>query len=148
MTQLHQLSEPFPKEFVKKPPRGKFGSYVPHSTVNERLLAIAGPFTWEIVREIWGPTPEVRGKDTTWPARDSAVIGCVGRLTVTIDDKTVSIEEAGDVEQAAMNEDGRNLKDASSDAFKRCAMRLGLGLHLWSQQDYFLYDYLGGNPSE
>ena len=29
-------------------------------------------------------------------------------------------------------------KDAASDALKRCAMRLGLGLHLWAQEHYFL----------
>jgi hypothetical protein len=34
------------------------------------------------------------------------------------------------------------MKDAMSDAFKRCAMRCGLGLHLWSQGDYYLYDRL------
>jgi hypothetical protein len=135
---------------VKQPAPGKYGQYVKHSTVNERLLAIVGPFTWEIVREIWGPTPEVKAKKTNkiYPARDRAIIGCIGRLTITIDDKTVSVEEAGDVEQAAMNEDGRNLKDASSDAFKRCAMRLGLGLHLWSQDDYFLHNYLKGQSDE
>jgi len=30
------------------------------------------------------------------------------------------------------------LKDAVSDGVKRCAMRVGLGLHLWSQNDYYL----------
>ena len=34
------------------------------------------------------------------------------------------------------------MKDAISDAVKRCAMALGIGLHLWSQFDgeseYFL----------
>ena len=29
-----------------------------------------------------------------------------------------------------------------SDALKRCAMRLGLGLHLWAQKDYALHDIL------
>ena len=29
-------------------------------------------------------------------------------------------------------------KNATSDAFKRCWMRLGLGLHLWSGSSYFL----------
>jgi len=31
-----------------------------------------------------------------------------------------------------------NLKNASSDALKRCAMRVGVGLHLWSQENYYL----------
>ena len=138
MSQLYELARPFPKDLIKSAPAGKFGDYVKHSTVNERLLSIVGPFTYEIAQVLHGPTPEVKGTNTTWPGRDHAVVGCVGRLTVIIDKQQVTVEEVGDVEQAAMNEDGRNLKDASSDAFKRCAMRLGLGLHLWSGPDYFL----------
>ena len=38
--------------------------------------------------------------------------------------------------------DGARLKDAVSDAIKRCAMAIGVGLHLWSQfegkSEYFL----------
>ena len=138
MSDLYELSRPFTKEFVKKPPAGKFGDYVKHSTVNERLLSIVGPFTYELPQIVHGFAPEIKTENRTYPSRDHAVLGCVGRLTVDIDGRTVTVEEAGDVEQPAMNLDGRNLKDASSDAFKRCCMRLGLGLHLWSGSDYFL----------
>lgn len=143
MTQLQQLATPFPEHLVKKAPQGKFGSYVAHSAITERLLSIVGPFSYEIVEVIHGHAKAVIGKNgtaehPTYPARDQAIVGCLGRLTVTIDGRTVSVIEVGDVEEAAMNNDGRNLKDASSDAIKRCAMRLGLGLHLWSQSDYFL----------
>jgi hypothetical protein len=31
---------------------------------------------------------------------------------------------------------------ATSDAYKRCAMRLGLGLHLWSKDGYYLSEGL------
>jgi len=34
------------------------------------------------------------------------------------------------------------MKDAASDALKRCAMRAGLGLHLWSQKKYILHNTL------
>lgn len=141
MSDLYELSRPFTKEFVKKPPAGKYGDYVKHSTVNERLLSIVGPFTYALPQIVYGAAPEIKTtgqQSRTYPGRDHAVVGCVGRLTVTIDGRTVSVEEAGDVENPAMNLDGRNLKDASSDAFKRCCMRLGLGLHLWSGTDYFL----------
>ena len=37
---------------------------------------------------------------------------------------------------------GARLKNAVSDAHKRCAMRVGLGLHLYAQDDYFLLDQL------
>jgi hypothetical protein len=153
-TQLEQLAEPFPPALIKQPPRGKYGVYVAHSTVVERLLSIVGPFGYEIVQVIHGYAPAVKGGDDytwdkpRWPAREHAVVGCVGRLTVEVDGRKVIVEEAGDVEAPAMELDGRNLKDASSDAIKRCAMRLGLGLHLWSQDDYFLDRQLQKDAAE
>jgi len=141
--QLHQLSKPFPLQFVKEAPAGKFGDYVPHSTVTERLLSIVGPFSFEVTEVLRGHAPAVIGKDGTkespaFSARDNAVVGCLATLSVTIDGNRVHITEVGDVDQPAMALDGTNLKNAASDAIKRCAMRLGLGLHLWSQEMYFL----------
>ena len=140
MSQLYELSRPFPDHLVHRAPAGKHGDYVSHSTVNERALSIVGPYSFQVVELIRGWTPDVVSKDgtKTWPSRDDAVVGCLATLTVTVDDRQVSVTEVGDVEQAAMNEDGRNAKDAASDALKRCWMRLGLGLHLWSQGEYFL----------
>jgi len=124
MRQLHELSRPFPPHLVKAPPKGKFGSYVPHSTVTERLLSIVGPFDMRIVEIVKG---------------DSSIEGCVLECTFTIDGKTVTVQEIGDVEQPDnWNTEGARLKDAVSDGVKRCAMRIGLGLHLWSQDSYFL----------
>jgi hypothetical protein len=142
MSQLRQLAEPFPAALVKAPPQGKFGSYVGHSTVNERALSIVGPFSFRIIEVIRGHAHEVitkKGKpdEKVYPER-VAIVGCLAELTVEIDGKEIQIVEAGDVEGAAGQEDGANLKEASSDAFKRCWMRTGLGLHLWSQKDYFL----------
>jgi hypothetical protein len=142
VTDLRSLAEPFPSKLVKAPPQGKFGSYVSHSTVNERALSIVGPFSFEIVEVIRGHADEVivkKGKsgERVFPARE-AIVGCLARLTVTIDGRETVITEAGDVEGAAAQEDGANLKEASADAFKRCFMRVGLGLHLWSGPDYFL----------
>jgi hypothetical protein len=54
---------------------------------------------------------------------------------VTIDGHTVT----GDCEQPHnWDTDGARLKDAMSDAYKRCAMRLGVGLHLWAQDAFYL----------
>ena len=43
------------------------------------------------------------------------------------------------------------MKDAMSDAIKRCAMALGVGLHLWSQMgdqdEYFLDKQLAKNTN-
>jgi hypothetical protein len=142
LSDLRQLAEPFPKGLVKAPPAGKYGSYVGHSTVNERALSIVGPFSFEVVEVIRGHAHEVvvkKGKpdERVYPER-TAIVGCLAALTCEVDGRTVRIVEAGDVEGAAAQEDGANLKEAASDAFKRCWMRLGLGLHLWSQGDYFL----------
>lgn len=152
MSQLRELATPFLGRLVKEPPRGKFGSYVAHSTVNERALSVVGPFSFEVVEVIRGWTDAVTinsGKPTerTFPER-TAVVGCLARLTTEIDGHTVSVVEVGDVEGAAAQSDGANLKEASSDAFKRCWMRLGLGLHLWSQDDYFLDRQLDKNAAD
>lgn len=40
------------------------------------------------------------------------------------------------------------MKDAVSDGIKRCAFRLGLGLHLQARLDYFLYDQLHKQNAE
>ena len=142
MTQLRELATPFKGNLVKDPPRGKYGSYVSHSTVNERALSVVGAHSFELIEVVRGWADEVvvkKGKpdQRVFPARE-AVVGVLARLSVTIDGRQVSVVEAGDVEGAAGQEDGANLKEASSDAYKRCWMRLGLGLHLWSQDDFFL----------
>lgn len=142
MTQLRDLATPFKGALVKAAPKGKFGSYVSHSTVNERALSVVGPHSFEIVEVVRGWADAVtinKGKDNerTFPPRE-AIVGCLARVSCWVDGHMVSVVEAGDVEGAASQEDGANLKEASSDAYKRCWMRLGLGLHLWSQEDYFL----------
>ena len=142
MNQLYELARPFPKRLIHPAPKGKYGDYVSHSTVNEALLYDIGPHSFEVIELIRGHAEEVKGQNQTYPARDNAVVGCLARLICIIDGRTVTITEAGDVEQAAMNNDGRNAKDASSDAYKRCAMRAGKGLHLWSGSEFFLAEAL------
>lgn len=124
MSQLLELSKPFPPQLVKTAPQGKFGDYVAHSTVTERLLSSVGPFSFGVVELIREP--------------DGQVSGCIAELTATIDGRTVTIREIGEVEHLDRHTDGSAAKNAASDALKRCAMRLGLGLHLWSGRDYFL----------
>lgn len=128
-TDLAKLAKPFPQRLIKAPPKGKYGSYVEHNTVNEKLLATVGPFDFE-VREI------VRGAE-------DKVEAVIGRLTCTIDGKRVSVDEVGDCENPSnWKTEGGRLKDAISDCLKRCAMRIGCGLHLWSGEDFQLYDVL------
>jgi hypothetical protein len=122
--QLYELSRPFPQSLVKQKP-GKFAaSYVEHSVVVQRLLEVVGPFTFrvdELIRDA-----------------DGVVCGCLASLEVVIDGTPVVIREVGDVEHPQTGNAGGNAKSAASDAMKRCAARLGVGLHLWSGDNYYL----------
>ena len=103
MKQLYELSRKFPKEWIKKAPKGKFGNYVPHSVITQRLLEVCGPFSWEVVELI---RQENTGK----------VVGCFGKLTVEVDGKLVTVTSIGDVEHD-QGSDGSNAKHAESDSF-------------------------------
>lgn len=131
-SQLARLARPFPAKYVKAPAQGKFGSYVPHDVVTQALLAIVGPYDLEVGEILKGD--------------DGKVEGCLVTLSVTIDGRPTRVTEIGDCEQPGnWMTQGARMKDAISDGVKRCAMRLGLGLHLWAQQDYFLYEQLKPN---
>lgn len=129
--QLTQLARPFPAKYVKKPAPGKYGTYVDHEIVTQALLFIVGPFSFQVQQVFYNP--------------DGILDGCTAALTCTIDGREVTITEAGDCENPTNSKtQGDRLKKAASDALKRCAMRLGLGIHLWagSEGDFFLFDSL------
>lgn len=129
MSQLADLAKPFTGKYVKEKP-GKFAaSYVEHSDITQRLLQVVGPFEFRVDQLIRNEAGEVEG--------------CLATLTCEVDGRTVSVTEVGDVENAGSKNNGARAKDAASDAIKRCAMRLGLGLHLWCQDHYFLDKALG-----
>ena len=129
MNRLIELAKPFPSSFIHDDGRGN--AYVPHHIVTQRLIQIFGaPPRIEVLRELYD-----EGKLT----------GVVMRLTVPGFD---SVEEAGEADNPQSKTNGARAKDACSDAIKRCAMRLGLGLHLWAQQDYFLHEVLVRDAAE
>lgn len=144
--QLTMLLHPFPDKVIKKNPSGG-GTYVKHSTVEQRMLDVLGPVDQTMVEIVRGhvaakpPNPDgtsAKAKAGA-PALEGAVVGVVLRLTVTVDGRQVVVEEIGDCEDPHnWPHDGARLKDAFSDAYKRCAMRLGVGLHLWSQEHFYL----------
>ena len=147
--QLAQLSQPFPPPFVERDPQGN--NYVSHSTVNEWLLTIVGPFNFTLAEIIRGDVAAVPGNPqgrsdrarNGTPALTGIVVGGVWKLTCEIDGRVISVEEVGDVgDPNNWPNDGVRLKQAASDALKRCAMRLGLGLHLWSGEHYRLGRWL------
>jgi len=123
MNDLAELARKFPEALIKQKP-GKFAAdYVDHGTINQRLLEVVGPFDWHI------DAPITNG--------EGIIVGCTATLHVVVDGAPVSITEVGDVEHPGANS-ATNLKTAASDAFKRCAMRLGVGLHLWAGDSYYL----------
>jgi hypothetical protein len=128
MSQLAELARKFPDTLIKQKP-GKFAAdYVEHGVIVQRLLEVVGPFDFAIDKVITNP--------------DGLVCGCTATLTVIVDERRVSITEVGDCERPSDNS-ASNLKSSSSDALKRCAMRLGLGLHLWTGDAYYLDRSLG-----
>jgi hypothetical protein len=137
--QLVRLAKPFPRSWIKTAPKGG-GAYVTHSGITQALLAIVGPSDFRVAEVIRGwvpgepatPGAESARKRDGRPELANAIVGVVGELTCTIDGRTVTVQEAGDCgDPHNWAHDGARLKDATSDALKRCAMRLGLGLHLW-----------------
>lgn len=122
-TVLRDLVKRIPQGYVKTKPGGFQADYVSHADIQQILLAKIGPCTQEVKELIYNAEHQLQG--------------CILRMTYEIDGQTVVIEEAGDVERPGAN-NGANAKNAVSDAVKRCAMRVGVGLHLWSQENYVL----------
>ena len=116
-----KLLSPFPKKLVKSAPKGKFGDYVPHAHYVERLRDSGVKYSWS-VEPLYGTHKGVK-----------RIVGAIG--TITIEDMG-SFMGCGDVDTIKLDNpkfnDGSNLKDAESDAFKRACMRFGLGVELWS----------------
>jgi hypothetical protein len=138
LSDLNKLVWPFPKAVIKPPPAGKYGSYVGHDVVEQRLLIVCGPPRTSLVKEVRGDVPMRKGKPATQnkaavpdkPPLNDVVCGVVLRMEATIDAEERWAEEAGDTDPHNWEHDGQRMKDAMSDAYKRCALRLGVGLHL------------------
>lgn len=136
MSQLRKLAEPIPPRYVTTNDKGVDAA--DHTVITQLLHLYAPGWSFEVVEVLRSDVPEKTGKSRTWPG-GTMVTGVVCRLTATVDGETRVIEEAGGVELAGMKDgDGERLKHATSDALKRCAMRLGLGLSIWAQGSYFL----------
>lgn len=120
MSQLSDLARPFPERLVSRlPPTATRPAlpFVAHAHIVEKLLYVLGPFSFAVDEIIYeGGHPR----------------GCLATLTATVDGQRVAIREVGE----------GHLKDAASDALKRCAMRIGVGLDLWAKGDYTLHTAL------
>ena len=124
---LQELSKPFPQKYIHKNPTG-FGEYIQHSVIRQRLLSVLGPFEQKIIQVFKEEMTDKQGKTKT------VTTGVVLEMTFNIAGREVSVQEIGDVEQPFnWKTEGARMKDAVSDAVKRCAMAIGCGLHLWAQ---------------
>ena len=118
-----------PEKFVQEAP--KFGKYVPHYVIVQWLLATVGPFDWELVEVLRGDSRgTVKQVDIDL---HNVIVGVVYRLTVVVDGHRVMVEEVGEVDAYTKTGDGARLKHCTSDALKRCAMRLGIAIQLWCE---------------
>lgn len=133
---LQELAKPFPQKYIHNNPTG-FGEYIQHSVIRQRLLSVLGPYEQRVIQVFKEEMTDKQGKLKT------VTTGVVLEMTFNIGGRDVSVQEVGDVEQPFnWKTEGARMKDAVSDAVKRCAMAIGCGLHLWSRHDgkseYFL----------
>ena len=115
-----KLLAPFPKEYRKPAPKGRFGKYVPHYRYVERLRDCLGEnYGWK-VEAVYGI---YKG--------EQRIVGAKGTITI---EGLGTFDGVGDVKdfQLSSQADGTNYKFAESDAFKRACMHFGLGVELWS----------------
>lgn len=137
--QLYELARVIPRRLVEQKPGRGSASYVPHFVIEQILHSIVGPFDFELEQILRGHSAgsfssgERKGETVEF---DDVIVGVVYRLTVDVDGRRTTIVEGGSVEHAWKEpDDGARFKKATSDALKRCAMRLGLGLHLWCKRE-------------
>lgn len=147
-TELRQLAQPMGAGFVETVDKGTYkANYINHAIITQRALSVVGPFSFEVVRLIDGNIDEYTDNNNKTYLARVGVLGALCKLTVLIDNREVTITEVGSIDIPAMQNDAENAKDATSDAFKRCWMRTGLGLEMWVKdpKKYFLPKQLDAN---
>jgi len=119
-TQLQGLAKKIPPKWISTLPTGYGARYCSHAAVQQMLLATLGPTGQRVDQILYN---------------DGVITGVLLTMTFTIDGETVEITEAGDCDRPKPDNNGANMKNAISDAVKRCAMRVGKGLQLWCEDD-------------
>ena len=117
-----RLARKFPSQLIRTIKKGSHNEdYINHAVIAQRLLQVVGAYgwDWEVVYE------------------EGKVVCVHGRLTADVDGKSVTVSGAG-TETFQGDSTGEKNKKMESDAFKRAAAKLGVGLHLWAQDQYFL----------
>ena len=117
-----RLAKKFPSQLIRTIKKGSHEEdYINHAVIAQRLLQVVGAYgwDWEVVYE------------------DGKVVCVKGKLTATVDNREVTVSGAG-TETYSGDTTGEKIKKMESDAFKRASAKLGVGLHLWAQDQYFL----------
>lgn len=145
LTQI-QLSKPWNKNLVKQLNKG-FGNidYVEHTQVTQKLIALIPDLNIEVGRYLHDTVEDING------VRRRFVTGVEVKMSGTIDGNYVQRQEIGMCDKPFFHADankvhnnGQRAKEALSDAIKRCAMRLGVGIELYDT-DTWLGGYLEKN---
>ena len=133
-----ELSKPFKGDAVKSAPKGKFGKYIEHSMVRQKMIAIFGNFDENMPYHLKENLLNPKTQETK-----QVLVGVTYRLTVVINGEKVTKESTGVVEHPFnWNSDAERLKVAEADGFKRCCMKLGVALHLYNEDEFILHDLL------
>lgn len=134
-TQREQLEAEFPAEQLDQISKGGHRmTYVPVHEVIQRLNDVLGPhWSWKVTK-IWRDE-----RDPDW-------VLAYGDLTATIDGDTVTVSGAGGVKVSRTQTGqeivdlGDEFKGADSDALKKAAQRIGVGLYLSRDADAIAYE--------
>lgn len=125
------------------------GTYIAHGFISQRLIEAFGFYEWRIINFFYDENLEWKTVKDSGIIKGKVLVGVQGEITVTLPSgKKFSTTGCGDVEHPNnWGNNGTRLKDAESDALKRTAKNLGVGLQVWSfnnrkQIDYFLHDAL------
>ena len=144
--ELYELTRAVPAKYIKQAPKGKYGTFVPHYVIEQFLLATVGHVDTAHIETLYGTVP----KQGEHPELTDAVVGVVMSMTARVDGQYVTVTESGSCDAAGYEwNNGERMKKAMSDAYKRCAMRLGVGLHLWCKtpDEFFLPTFLKSDTS-
>lgn len=176
MSALSKIAGRIPRQFIEQVNgRGGVMDYASHSTINQYLLLYSDrPFNLVDVRPITenfleyvtvtstethpGQDGPVQVKTTrTEPREVEYLVGVIATFEFFLDGKVITITEVGECQEDrkqflkrkdTYKTNAELAKDALSDALKRAAMRVGLGLELWAQDLYFLDQVTFDTPEE
>tara|TARA_B100001250_G_C19245807_1_gene548469 strand:- start:39 stop:458 length:420 start_codon:yes stop_codon:yes gene_type:complete len=118
-TQLQGLAKRIPPAWIQT--KGSFNArYVSHANITQMILATLGPTSQRVEQIIYN---------------GDTITGVLLTMTFVIDGVSVDITESGDCERPDPDNNGRNLANCISTAYKRCCMRTGKALQCWCDDD-------------